>query len=296
MKSNITNKILTLLFILFFASCNQSKETSLFAGYKQLGDKLFFKYEALPLDDVFPNKGDLLVVKLSYSFYPSDSVFFEGIRKFRLTIPKNPNSIEHALFKLSKGDSASIILNVNNFFNNDLDTTVPHYLANHKWMIIRLKILDVIPYEQFVSRINNMLSWIKKLKPQSYILDTFLNKIELFEKRGGIVKILIDSGNGKKIEYGDTIFINYEGFFFDGKIFDSTYKTNIPLSFVYGDEHQVIKAFEIVLKKMEEKEKSLYIVPPELAFGSKGVTGIIPPYEPLVFVLKVDSVKKNINK
>ncbi len=291
------NRILKILPVLFLTllSCNNTEQKSRFEGYKQLGDKLFFKYEGLPSESVFPHEGDFLVIHLKYSFYPSDSVFFEGVRKFRLNIPEDDNSIEHALFKLGKGDSASLIVDVRNFFEKDLDTIVPAFLDSSNWMLIRLKIIDIVPQQKFIEQVNGMIRWMQEIKPGSFLLDTFLNKLELFEKRGGIVKILVDSGNGKKIEHGDTIFINYEGYFFDGKVFDSTYKTKRPLGFVYGSEKQVIKAFDIVLKNMEEKEKALYIVPPELAFGPKGVKGIIPPYEPLVFLLEVDSVKKNIS-
>ncbi len=293
MKSSLL-KILPVFFLILF-SCNTTEQKSRFEGYKQLGDKLFFKYEGLPSESVFPHEGDFLTLHLKYSFYPLDSVFFEGVRNFRLTIPENDNSIEHALFQLGKGDSASLIVDVRNFFEKDLDTTLPAFLDSVGWMFIRLKIIDIVPQQKFIEQVNQMMQWMQKIKPGSFLLDTFLNKLEWFEKRGGIVKILVDSGNGKKIDYGDTIFINYEGYFFDGKVFDSTYKSNRPLGFVYGTEKQVIKAFDIVLKNMEEKEKALYIIPPELAFGPKGVKGIIPPYEPVIFLLEVDSVKKNIS-
>ena len=80
---------------------------------------------------------------------------------------------------------------------------------------------------------------------------------------------------------------------FDGKYFDSTIRRNQSFQFVYGTEWQVIKGLEEAIGMMHEGEKSLFIVPSELAFGPAGSsTGIIPPYTSLIFeveLLKVSS-------
>ena len=99
---------------------------------------------------------------------------------------------------------------------------------------------------------------------------------------------MLQEGVGKLIEPGDTITINYEGKFLNGKFFDSTIKRNQPFQFVYGTEWQVIKGLEEALSLMYEGEKSLFIFPSELAFGSEGSsTGIIPPYTSLIFEVEI---------
>lgn len=265
-----------------------------YPGYKMIGPHLFFKFESMQNDTKMPSPNDFLIADISYAFFDNDSVFFHGIRKFQLNNPTDINSFNNALFKLGKGDSATLIVNTKFFFENDLDTTVPAFLSNEKNLYIHLRIKDIEPYGDFVDSVKQMINWISNITKDVPSQDTFIGKLALFGKRGGIIKMLVNSGNGTKIEKDDTVCINYEGYFFDGRVFDSTFKRSDPFCFVYGKEKQVIPAFEIVLGKMEEKEKSLYIVPAELAFGNKGVKGIIPPNTPLVFLLQVDTVKKSI--
>jgi len=275
-------------------SCDKSEEKSPYRGYKKISDRLFFRYEAMSDENIFPQPKDFLTAELSYGFYPSDSIFFRSERKFQLLPPDDLNSISNVLFKLGKGDSASVIINTKLFFEHDLDTVVPDFLKDDSIMIIHIRIKDIEPYGKFVKRVQHLFRWIRFLSEKEILFDTFAAKMSLFARTGRMMKIKIDTGNGIKVEEGDTVTINYEGYFFDGRVFDSTYKVSKPFSFVYGTEKQVIPAFDLVLKYMEEKEKSLYIVPPELAFGKKGVDGIVPPNTPLVFLLEVDTVKKNM--
>ena len=288
------NKLIKILFtLLLLVSCTHEIKSP-YPGYKMIGPHLFFKFESMQNDTKMPSPNDFLIADISYAFFDNDSVFFHGIRKFQINNPTDVNSINNALFKLGKGDSATLIVNTKFFFENDLDTTVPAFLSNEKNLYIHLRIKDIEPYGDFVDSVKQMINWISNITKDVPSQDTFIEKLALFGKRGGIIKMLVDSGNGTKIEKDDTVCINYEGYFFDGRIFDSTFKRSDPFCFVYGKEKQVIPAFEIVLGKMEEKEKSLYIVPAELAFGNKGVKGIIPPNTPLVFLLQVDTVKKSI--
>jgi FKBP-type peptidyl-prolyl cis-trans isomerase FkpA len=112
----------------------------------------------------------------------------------------------------------------------------------------------------------------------------------------GIYYLNLVQGNGKKVELGDTITVNYEGRFLNGKFFDSTVKRRQPFQFVYGTEWQVIKGLEEAIGLMCEGEKSLFILPSELGFGNRGSSSsIIPPFTSLIFeveILKVSSPGK----
>jgi FKBP-type peptidyl-prolyl cis-trans isomerase len=112
----------------------------------------------------------------------------------------------------------------------------------------------------------------------------------------GIYYLNLRPGKGKAIEVGDTLTINYEGRFLNGKFFDSTLKRHQPFQFVYGTEWQVIKGLEEAVGMMREGEHSLFILPSELGFGDTGSsTGVIPPFTSLIFeveILKVSSSNK----
>jgi FKBP-type peptidyl-prolyl cis-trans isomerase len=86
--------------------------------------------------------------------------------------------------------------------------------------------------------------------------------------------------------------IHYEGYFLNGKFFDSTHRRNEPLQFVYGHQWQVIGGMEKAIGKMHQGDKALVIIPSELAFGADGsVGGIVPPFTPVVFEIELINVK-----
>ena len=104
----------------------------------------------------------------------------------------------------------------------------------------------------------------------------------------GLYHLKLREGTGKRIEKGDTVTVNYEGRFLNGKFFDSTIRRNQPFQFVYGTEWQVVKGLEEAIGMMHEGEKSLFILPSDLAFGTEGSsTGIIPPFTSLIFEVEI---------
>lgn len=69
--------------------------------------------------------------------------------------------------------------------------------------------------------------------------------------------------------------MHYEGTLEDGTVFDSSYSRDAPLQFQLG-VGQVIKGWDEGLTRMCVGEKRKLTIPPELAYGNRGV-GPIPP-------------------
>lgn len=72
---------------------------------------------------------------------------------------------------------------------------------------------------------------------------------------------------------GDLVAIEYTGYLTSGQIFDSTHaegKAN-ALSFKLGDKGAVIDGLQEIVRQMGVGEKVQVIVPPNLAFGEKGL-------------------------
>jgi FKBP-type peptidyl-prolyl cis-trans isomerase len=153
--------------------------------------------------------------------------------------------------------------------------------------------------EEYEREKEAFLSWIEDFGDyEKVVLKQFISaeKPGISPLPSGIYYVNLRPGKGKKIEPGDTLTINYEGRFLNGKFFDSTVKRNQPFQFVYGTEWQVIKGLEEAIGMMHEGERSLFILPSELGFGNTGSsTGVIPPFTSLIFeveILKVSSPNK----
>jgi peptidylprolyl isomerase len=98
-------------------------------------------------------------------------------------------------------------------------------------------------------------------------------------------------GKGKSPKKGDTVVVNYTGWLQkNGKKFDSSLDRGEPFSFKIG-EGQVIPGWDEGVMTMKVGGKRRLIIPPELAYGSRGAPGAIPGNATLIFEVELLDVK-----
>lgn len=97
-------------------------------------------------------------------------------------------------------------------------------------------------------------------------------------------------GKGEEALAQKTVRVNYVGMFKDGERFDSSYERAKSFSFTIGSA-EVISGWEQGLVGMRVGGTRKLIVPPQLAYGSRGISGVIPPSTDLVFVINLLEVK-----
>ena len=112
-----------------------------------------------------------------------------------------------------------------------------------------------------------------------------------FEKTSsGLRYKMISEGNGKKAEKGQTVSVHYKGMLPDGTVFDSSYKRKEPIEFPLGKGH-VIEGWDEGIQLLKEGDKARFVIPSNLAYGSRGAGGVIPPDATLVFDVELVKVK-----
>jgi peptidylprolyl isomerase len=106
----------------------------------------------------------------------------------------------------------------------------------------------------------------------------------------GLLYLIQKEGRGDKPKAGSTVSVNYTGMFVTGDVFDASASHGGPLEFTAGTG-QVISGWDKAVMDMKLGEKRIAVIPPELAYGERGVDGAIPPNSFLVFEMELVGIK-----
>ena len=105
----------------------------------------------------------------------------------------------------------------------------------------------------------------------------------------GLVYWDIRVGTGAIAKEGSHVRVHYTGWLTNGKKFDSSVDAGKPFDFTIGNG-EVIKGWEEGVAGMKVGGKRQLRIPPDLAYGSRGV-GSIPPNSTLIFDVELLEAK-----
>ncbi|MBT8280125.1 MAG: peptidylprolyl isomerase [Muriicola sp.] len=132
----------------------------------------------------------------------------------------------------------------------------------------------------------------KRLAEEKEKAEAEIQKIAAgFEKtESGLRYKLIQEGSGKKPEKGQQVSVHYEGSLPSGQVFDSSYKRKEPITFQLG-VGQVIPGWDEGIGLLKVGDKARFVIPSNLAYGSAGAGGVIPPDATLIFEVELMGAK-----
>jgi FKBP-type peptidyl-prolyl cis-trans isomerase len=102
------------------------------------------------------------------------------------------------------------------------------------------------------------------------------------ETESGLRYKIVQEGKGPKSVSGKNVSVHYEGSLLNGQVFDSSYKRKEPISFQLG-VGQVIPGWDEGIGLLKVGDKARFVIPSNLAHGSAGAGGVIPPNATLIF-------------
>jgi len=124
------------------------------------------------------------------------------------------------------------------------------------------------------------LAWVEETFPDAKKSNT------------GIRYLVLDPGHGEFAKRGDMVSVVYVGRLKNGDTFDQNLDKEKPLRFRLG-RSKVIQGWDQIIQLMNPGAKWLVIVPPELAYGTRGNPPKIPPDATLVFTMHLLTVEKD---
>ena len=112
-----------------------------------------------------------------------------------------------------------------------------------------------------------------------------------------LFKIDNNIGKGTEALVGTSVNVHYTGWIYDssasegqGKKFDSSKDRGQTFNFALGSG-MVIKGWDEGVVGMKEGGNRILIIPPSMAYGSRGAGGVIPPNATLIFDIELIEVK-----
>jgi FKBP-type peptidyl-prolyl cis-trans isomerase FkpA len=107
----------------------------------------------------------------------------------------------------------------------------------------------------------------------------------------GVYYITIEEGDGEFAKTGDTLTVGYSGYYIDGRMFDSSeiYYADGKMTFIL-ENPPMIEGWDNGMKVMNKDAMVQLIIPSELAYGDEWY-GNVPPYQTLIFVIKLYDIK-----
>ena len=117
-----------------------------------------------------------------------------------------------------------------------------------------------------------------------------MNEARWIVMENGLSYVIVTEGTGDVAEEGKTVVVHYTGTFEDGRKFDSSHDRDQPFEFLLG-AGRVIRGWDLGVAGMRVGEKRILQIPSDLAYGSRGAGGIIPPDTDLIFEVELLEIR-----
>jgi FKBP-type peptidyl-prolyl cis-trans isomerase len=237
---------------------------------------------------------DVVTLNLKYST-SKDSLVFDSWKMgkpIQLKIAKASfkGDLMDGLTLLTVGDSASFLINADSLFTKTFGAPRPAFIDSSSFLNFTVKIISTttdaaLKAEELKAEKENAMKENEVIA--KYIAD---KQITPSKSSSGLMYIITEPGSGEQAQAGKTVKVHYTGRLLDGTKFDSSLDRNDPIEFKLG-QGMVIKGWDEGIALLKIGGKALLIIPSNLAYGSRGAGGVIPPFSPLTFEVELVSVQ-----
>ncbi len=284
---------------LALVSCKNSE----FEGYTTAENGLNYKFYNHDEAGVKPKEGDGVAFSFIIKQYSKDSVLVDsknitgdgsGVFKYRLPKSSFAGSIEDGLAMMSKGDSASFIINADSFFlKTQRAKELPAHIKPGDHLLVIVKVKDIknaqeLEAEQKQQQAEREKQMMEMQAAEAPAWEKYLaeNKITTKPTASGLIYIELKKGSGPRPAATDQVVVHYTGTMLNGEKFDSSVDKGQPATFGLN---QVIPGWTEGLQLMQKGGKAKLVIPSALGWGAQGFQGI-PPFAPVTFTVELIDV------
>ncbi len=267
-----------------FFSCHQPPEP--YPGFKYAEPGIYYQFHHQSETGIRPDTGDMLT--LSLRWYSEDTtIYFDthdlpGEFSIIMEDPRTSMDLFTCLKMMRLGDSATFILPPDSLLGYELleDTA--------SIILLDVKILNIVPREEHQATLE---------KERQENKDRERSEVEKFLEEHNIRSKTTSSGihifNHEKkpanppVEAGKVVMLTFKGRLLNGDVFQ---ETSPEFAYVVGESPHYPIDWDEGLLEMRKGEKATMLLPFDLALGSEGAEGLIPPYSPIIMEVWINDV------
>ena len=127
--------------------------------------------------------------------------------------------------------------------------------------------------------------------PTDFAESLGVNLSEMRETPSGLYVQDLEEGRGLAARPGHVVVVHYTGWLPNGDEIDSTRDAGEARSFQLGARRDIIAGWEEGVTGMRIGGKRRLVIPPQLAYGARGVPGAIPPNTTLVYEFELLEIR-----
>ncbi len=286
------NRLVVLAIVAVLFGCNRSP----FAGYKKVGDDVHLHLHALGEGELALTDSDSVRIGLRMGWVGQGvGELFSTDQVYAVKDLRN-GALVPILGRIHEGDSLSVIAPAKTWPWHSIITAVGETGPDTGMIQAEIEVLELRTPAMARSENERM----RRNDPIGYerrLISAYIKQVALPYVRWGTSELFHHiQGTAKDtnvVVQGDHITISYKGRRIeDGQVFDDTQRNGEPLSFTYGDKDQVMQGLEVAVHLLREGQDGSFIFPSEYAFGAKGITGVLDPYMPVEYTVRLENVQR----
>lgn len=280
------------LALLFFClACSYSRRPNTFTRHKA---GYYYQLLAFSSDSTSYQPGR--VAWLSATFRnQNDSVFWDSENNLQdafyvsLDTFYTENAIKHFVSRSSELDSACLLIRSTDFFRQQFHfDALPFFSKNDSVVKVNLKVKAFLNLSDYLLIRSNLR------EKEEQAIEQFFGSTAAMEGAADPLGFYwIDRPRGQETETvhtGDQVNLRYEAYYLNGRFLE---KSPDNFEIVYGTPDQLLKGLNYAISRLKMGDNAKIIVPSSLAFGKEGSSnGIVPPYTPLIYQIRINNVKK----
>lgn len=272
-------------------------ERSPYAGYKVVGDDVHLHLQVIGEGETLPADSDSVRLRLRMGRPGRDAGALFSTERMYSAKELRAGAFVPVMRRLHQGDSLSVIAPASAWPWAVLTSSIGSVPADTGMVQAEISVLDIVtPAEVRADR--DRLKQNEPLVFEHRLIAAYRQRSALPFVRWGtsevyhhITRAAVDTN---ALATGDQVTISYQGRRLeDGQVFDDTRKNGAPLIFTIGDKDQVINGIEVALLLLREGQEGIFIFPSQYAFGAKGIPGVLEPYMPVEYTVRLEHVERS---